>query len=152
MQKLHFSTTIKAPKKKVYNTMLDDSTFRVWTRAFNPKGSWFEGDWNEGSKIRFVGPDDNGKLEGMVSRVKDNRPYEYVSIEHLGVIHDNKEDTTSPEAKKWSPAFENYTFKERNGATELLVDMDTDDEHKKMFEDMWPKALERLKELAEHTA
>ena len=149
MQKIHFSKTINAPKTRVWNTMLEDATFRDWTRAFNPKGSWYEGDWNRGSKIRFVGPNDDGKLEGMVSRINDNRPYEYVSIEHLGVIHDGKEDTTSPEAKKWSPAFENYTFKERNGATELLVDMDTDEEHKKMFEDMWPKALDRLKELAE---
>jgi hypothetical protein len=51
--------------------------------------------------------------------------------------------------KKWAPAFENYTFREKNGATEVLVDMDIDEAHKTMFEDMWPKALEKLKELAE---
>jgi hypothetical protein len=31
----------------------------------------------------------------------------------------------------------------------VLVDMDTEEENKKMFEDMWPKALQRLKEIAE---
>jgi hypothetical protein len=149
MPKLHFSTTVNAPKTKVWDTMLQDSTYRVWTRAFNARGSWFEGDWNQGSTIRFLGPGDDGKLSGMVSRIKENRPYEYVSIEHLGFVYDGKEDTTSDAVKKWVPAFENYTFKEREGLTEVLVDMDTDDEHKKMFEEMWPTALEKLKGLAE---
>jgi hypothetical protein len=149
MQKIHFSTTVNAPRKKVWNTMLEDSTYREWTTAFNPKGSWYEGDWNEGSTIRFLGPDENGKLMGMVSQVKENRPYEYVSIEHRGLIQDGREDTTSEEAKKWSPAYENYTFTDRNGATELQIDMDIDEEHRAMFEDMWPRALQRLKEIAE---
>ena len=149
MQKISFSTAINAPRKKVWDTMLEDSTYRVWTSAFNPKGSWYEGDWNQGSKIRFLGPGDDGSLGGMVSRIKENRPHEYVSIEHLGFIQDGKEDTTSEAVKKWTPAFENYSFKDKNGATELVVDMDVDEEHAKMFEDMWPKALRKLKELAE---
>lgn len=149
MQKLHFSTTVNAPKEKVWDTMLQDRTYRVWTSEFNPKGSWFEGDWSQGSTIRFLGPGEDGKPAGMVSRINQNRPHEFVSIEHLGFIHDGKEDTTSEAVKKWTPAFENYTFRETNGQTEVLVDMDTDDEHKKMFEEMWPKALEKLKELAE---
>jgi hypothetical protein len=47
------------------------------------------------------------------------------------------------------PAFENYTFKEKNGTTEVIVEMDINDEYKEMFEGMWPKALQKLKELAE---
>ena len=149
MQKISFSTAIHAPRKKVWDTMLQDDTYRVWTSAFNPKGSWYEGDWNQGSRIRFLGPGEDGALGGMVSRIRENRPYEYMSIEHLGVIHDGKEDTTSEAVKKWAGALENYSFKERNGTTEVLVDMDVDEGHKKMFEDMWPKALRKLKELAE---
>lgn len=53
MKKLHFSIQIKAPKEKVWQTMLDDPTYRQWTRVFMP-GSYFEGAWEEGSKIRFV--------------------------------------------------------------------------------------------------
>lgn len=49
----------------------------------------------------------------------------------------------------WTPAFENYTFREKDGGTELLVDMDTNEEYKQMFEEMWPKALQSLKEIAE---
>ncbi|MGE0446400.1 MAG: SRPBCC domain-containing protein [Vicinamibacterales bacterium] len=149
MEKLHFSTTIDAPKQKVWDTMFQDSTYREWTSAFNPKGSWFEGDWSEGSRIRFLGPGEDGRLGGMVSQIKINRPLEHMSIQHLGVIQDGKEDTTSAAVKAWAPAFENYTFREKDGRTEVLIDMDIDEEHRTMFEGMWPKALAKLKELAE---
>jgi len=149
MQKLHFSITINAPKEKVWHTMLDDKPYREWTAAFNP-GSYYKGDWSKGSKILFLGPDPKtGEEGGMVSRIAENKPYEFISIEHLGIVKNGVEDTTSEEARKWAPAFENYTFKEKGGATEVLVEIDIEDENKKMFEEMWPKALQKLKEIAE---
>ncbi len=149
MQKIHFSISINAPKEKVWHTMLDDATYREWTKAFSP-GGYYEGSWEKGSKILFIGPDQNtGKEGGMVSRVAENRPYEFISIEHLGILHDGVEDTTSEDARKWTPAFENYTFTEKDGSTEVQVDMDTVDEMKQEFETMWPKALAQLKALAE---
>jgi hypothetical protein len=148
MEKLHYSIVINAPKEKVWDTMLEDTTYRQWTEAFNA-GSYYKGDWEEGSKILFLGPSEDGSEGGMVSRIKENRKYEFLSIEHLGILKDGVEDTTSDEAKKWAPAYENYTFIEKDGATELQVDMDILSENKAMFEDMWPKALEKLKELSE---
>lgn len=149
MNKLHFSIVINAPKAKVWNTMLDDATYRVWTEAFTP-GSHYVGDWSKGSKILFLGPDPKtGKMGGMVSRIKENRRHEFISVEHLGVVQDGKEDTTSEAVKGWAGALENYTFKEKNGDTEVLVDMDINEEYKEMFQDMWPKALQKLKEIAE---
>ena len=85
----------------------------------------------------------------MVSRIAENKPYEYISIEHIGIVQNGIEDTTSEVARKWVHAFENYTFKERDGATEVLVDMDAEDEYVEMFEKMWPKGLQKLKTLAE---
>lgn len=149
MNKLHFSITINAPKAKVWSTMLDDATYRVWTEAFTA-GSHYVGDWSQGSKILFLGPDPKtGKMGGMVSRIKENRQHEYISIEHLGMVNDGKEDTTSEAVKAWAGAHENYTFKEKKGATEVLVDIDITEDWKEMFEGMWPKALQKLKELAE---
>ena len=149
MEKMHHSIHIDAPKEKVWHTMLDDAPYREWTSVFNPT-SRFEGDWSEGSKILFLGTDENGNNEGgMVSRIAENREYEFISIEHLGVIENGVEDTTSEKAQKWAPAYENYTLVEKGGGTEVLVDMDIEEEHKKMFEDMWPKALQKLKEIAE---
>jgi hypothetical protein len=66
-------------------------------------------------------------------------------------VQNANEDTSSEEAKKWSGALENYTFKEKNGNTEVIVDLygNIPDEFNEMFEGMWPKALQKLKELAE---
>lgn len=149
MQKLHYSIKINAPKEKVWNTMLADKTYREWTQAFSP-GSYYKGDWSKGSKILFIGPDPKtGEESGMVSRIAENKPYEYISIEHLGIVKNGEEDTTSEEAKKWAPAFENYTFEEADGATELQIDMDCEDDYVEMMNRMWPKALKKLKEIAE---
>jgi len=149
MNRLHFSILIDAPKQRVWHTMLDDRTYREWTRAFNP-GSYYRGDWSEGSKILFLGPDpETGEEGGMVSRIAESKRYESVSIEHLGIVRDGKEDTTSEIARKWTPAFENYTFKERDGGTEVLVDVDVEDEYVESFQQMWHDALQKLKELAE---
>lgn len=85
----------------------------------------------------------------MVGRIAANKPYEFISIEHLGIVQNGVEDTTSEAARKWAPAFENYTFKDKGGATEVLVDIDVEDEHAQMFNEMWPEALRKLKDLAE---
>jgi len=149
MKTLHFSATINAPVKKVWHTMLDDKPYREWTSAFNP-GSYYKGDWSKGSKILFFGPDPTtGEEGGMVSRIAENRPYEFISIEHLGIVKNGVEDTTSDEARKWTPAFENYTFREKDNATELLIDMDTAEENADMFSNMWSEALKKLKAIAE---
>ncbi|HYC79705.1 MAG TPA: SRPBCC domain-containing protein [Candidatus Binatia bacterium] len=149
MQKIHASIQINAPKEKVWETMLNDQTYREWTKGFNP-GGYYKGSWEEGSKIQFIGPSQNGSgEEGMVSRIKANRQYEYISIEHVGIYRNGVEDTTSEEARKWAPAYENYTFTEKDGGTELSIDMDVSDEYKVSFEEMWAKSLQNLKELSE---
>lgn len=98
----------------------------------------------------FLGPDPNtGKEGGMVSRIAEIRPHEFVSIQHLGIVADGVEDTTSEMAKKWTPAFENYTFLEVEGGTEVVVDMNVGDDYADMFRDMWTDGLARIKRIAE---
>jgi uncharacterized protein YndB with AHSA1/START domain len=151
VKKLHFSIEINAPVKKVWSTMLDDATYRQWTKAFGQEG-YFKGDWNKGSKILFLSQDaETGKESGMVSEIAENRPNEFVSIKHVGVMVDGVEDTTSEEAKKWAQAFENYTFTKKDGKTTVDVDIDVADDYVAMFSDMWPKGLKELKKLTETT-
>ncbi len=145
MEKLNFKTTIAATPEKIWNILWDDETYRKWTSAFSEE-SHAVTDWKEGSKVLFL--DGNG--QGMVSRVAENRPNEYMSIEHLGEVKDGVEDTTSERVKQWAGARENYTLKKVNGKTELLIDMDINDEFKEMFSNIWPKALENVKNLAEN--
>ena len=144
MEKLNFSIEINAPKEKVWEIMLADETYRQWTEPFSP-GSYFEGSWEEGSKMKFLSPGG----DGMFAVIAENRPFEYLSIEHRGMIKNGTEDSESEEVKKWLPAHENYTFREKDGVTEVLVEMDTNEEYKKMFEETWPRALQVLKELSE---
>jgi hypothetical protein len=146
MQKLHFSIHINAAKEKVWDTMLSPETYSQWTKIFDPH-SRYEGKWEQGSEIKFLGGEEGEA--GMYSMIRELRPYEFVSIEHVGMINKGVIDTTSEFVKSWTPAFENYTFVEKDGGTEVLVDIDVNDDHKDEFNDMWPKSLQIVKELAE---
>lgn len=150
MIRMHFSIIINARKEKVWDTMLGDNTYRKWTEVFMP-GSHYVGDWSQGSRMLFLAPAAKG-VAGMVSRIKENRPYEYISIEHLGVVRNGKEDISSDEARTWAGGFEDYRFGEVDGGTEVMVDLfgpDAIEEFREMFESTWPKAFQRLKDLAE---
>ncbi len=72
-----------------------------------------------------------------------------MSFKHLGEVRDGVEDTTSEKVKVWSGATESYTLNENDGKTEVVVDMDINEEFAEMFKNTWPKALKILKELAE---
>jgi hypothetical protein len=148
MERLTYGITINAPKEKVWNTMLDDATYRVWTEVF-AEGSHYVGSWEEGSTIRFLAPDKAGNLGGILSRIKVRKPYEHIAIEHLKEIRHGEEHTPADKMEPWAGALEQYYFRQSGAATEVRVELDTVEEYKKMFEDTWPKALQKLKELAE---
>ena len=153
MRKLHYEIDIKAPAQRVWEVMIGKETFADWSDFFNPGGgSYYEGSWEQGSEIRFIGPDEQGKLYGMISRVAESRPYEFISLEMVGEIADGEDDRTSERVKQWAGSHENYRFSEQDGVTHLTIDFETDHPDEAMlksFEEAWPKALQRLKELAE---
>ena len=144
MEKLQFKTSINAPREKVWETLWNDESYRAWTAVFS-EGSSVKTDWKEGSKVLFV----DGSDSGMVSRIAALRPNEFMSFEHLGEVRNGVEDTESEKVKKWAGSHENYTLSGSDGQTELLVELDMNDEFKSYFEDTFPKALEKVKELAE---
>lgn len=145
MIKVNFSAAIHAPKQRVWYVLWEKSFYEQWTRLF-AEGSTVKTDgWKEGSMVQFLGPNENG----MVSMVIANKPNEYMSFRHLGIVKDGVEDTTSDEATGWAGAMENYTLKEENGITVLTVEMETTEEYKDYFNNKWPKALAKVKELSE---
>ena len=146
MKPMLFSITIRATKERVWNTMLQQETYRIWTAEFG-EGSYYEGSWEQGKKIRFLGPDGSG---GMTSVIAENKPYQFISIKHLGIVKNGIDDTESPEAKAWSTAYENYTFAERGGSTELKVELSAiPAEFEQYMSEAWPRALAKLKALCE---
>lgn len=146
MKKLHFESEIHAPRKKVWTTMLAPDTYRGWTRVF-AEGSYYEGSWEKGATIRFLGPSG----DGMFSRIVDSRENEYVLIEHLGMLKDGKEDRDNPYTQAWAGAHEVYTLSEKGGVTTVEVDVDVAEEMEADFSQMWSKALAELRSLCEHT-
>ena len=148
MEKIHFDIMIHAPASSVYDAIINKKLYEVWSAEFNP-GSTFEGSWNKGDKILFVGVSGEGKQEGMVAMIKENIPGKQISIQHQGLFQGGQEITEGQEVEKWKGAMEEYFIKEENGTTRFSVAIDIVPEFKEYFIETWPKALEKLKEIAE---
>lgn len=144
MEKQQYRISIRAPREVVWDILWGEKTYPAWTSAF-AEGSNVETDWEEGSKVLFH----DGKGEGMVSMIAVKRAPEFMSFRHLGFVKDGVEDTTSEKVKPWAGAMENYTLVSQNGNTEVMVELDITEEFKSYFENTWPKALQKLKELSE---
>jgi uncharacterized protein YndB with AHSA1/START domain len=145
MKTHRYATTIHAPREAVWAAMLGPDTYRAWTAPFC-EGSYYEGSWNTGDRIRFLGPSGDG---GMSSVIAESRHPEFISIKHLGIIKDGVEDTTSEAATAWAPSFENYAFAETNGATEVTVELQMPADFEAFMDEAWPKALAKLKSICE---
>lgn len=144
MKKERFSTKIKAPREKVWDVLWNDATYRMWTSVFS-EGSYADTDWKEGSKVLFL----SAKGDGMFSTIAKNTPNEFMSFRHMGVVKNGKEEPLNEETKQWSGAMENYTLKETDGVTELIVEMDVTDDFQNYFRETFPKAMDKIKAMAE---
>ena len=144
MKTLHFATVIHAPRETVWDVMLAPATYGEWTAEFM-EGSYFEGSWEQGARMRFLAPDGNG----MVAVIAESRPREFLSIKHVGYVKDGVEDTESEMVRSWAPAYENYALSDAGDATELAVDNDVTPEFEEYMTKTWPAALARLKKLCE---
>ena len=144
---MEFNIIINAPKGTVWHALWDDASYRAWTAAF-AAGSWAKTDWHKGSKVLFL----DAKGSGMFSVIEDKTPNEYMLFRHLGVVMNGVEAPASPESEEWAGATEDYTLTEVNGLTELRVTLNAARISNGMldyFMQAWPKALDKLKELAE---
>jgi uncharacterized protein YndB with AHSA1/START domain len=143
-KRIQFSTVIAAPVAHVFDAVIRPDSYTQWTAAFS-EGSRFEGSWQAGRSIRFVGP--NG--DGMLSEIAEHRRNEFISIRHLGMIAGGVVDTTSEAVRAWVPAYENYTFERSGDGTKLIVDQDVSAQWEQYITEAWPKALAKLKSLCE---
>jgi uncharacterized protein YndB with AHSA1/START domain len=145
---IHYEITINADPDKVYKTLISKKSYSEWTSEFNA-ASHFEGTWDKGGKIRFLGQDADGKTGGMLSRIKENIPGRFISIEHLEIIKDGEVEDNNLEIKFWAGALENYTINGKYGKTLLSVDMNINKKFMSYYKNTWPKALSRLKAVCE---
>ncbi len=143
MLTLNYSTSIQASREKVWEILWSDATYRKWTAPFM-EGSYAESTWEEGAKISFLAP---GK-GGMFGIIEKKVPNTEMSFRHQGEIKDGKE-----EIKNWENATERYFLSDKDGGTQLDAVLTMDDENKdfaKYFNEVFPKSLAIVKELAEN--
>jgi len=146
MKTLHFSIEIKAPREKVWKTLWEDATYRQWTAVFY-ESSHAVSDWEEGSKILFLSADGNG----MHSMIDKKIPNKQMTFRHLGIVKDGVEQPDDEKTGEWKDALESYFLTENNGVTELKAELNTVEAYEQYFKDTFPKALEKVKHLAEHS-
>src|SRR5688572_16521171 len=97
MKQLEYKIEIEAPVKTVWVVMLDRGTYEQWVAKSWPN-STYEGKWEKGEKIKFIGEGQGGTLAEMV----EVKPYQEVFARHVALIKsDGSEDRSSDFAKGW---------------------------------------------------
>lgn len=145
MQTREYKIEINATAQQVWFALWDDVHYRNWTSVFCPGSHAITDNWKEGGKVHFLTPE--GK--GMYSIVSENTPYKKMVFTHIGNIFNYKELPLDEEAKKWTGGKEGYTVSENNGITTLVVTIDVYEKFMEFFDTVFPKALEKVKALAE---
>lgn len=146
MKDLQYKINIAATPQKVWDTMTGKETYKEWTATAWP-GSDFKGEWKQGENLQFIGNEDGA---GTLATVTTFDPYKKILLAHIALLlAGGVEDKESEWAQKWVGSTEAYIFAENNGTTELTIDMQIYPEWADMFNESWPKALNRLKEICE---
>lgn len=146
IEKLHFSININATKEKVWNTLWDKESYKLWTAPFG-EGSYYKGDIALNSRVHFLMP--NG--DGMYSDIMFYKEYSLVVFRHVGGIRSCEEQEIDDESRHWTGCFEVYRLVEINAnTTELEVEVDVTDAHIEFMKKRFPMALEKVKELSEN--
>ncbi len=139
MQRMQFLIEIKSPKEMVWKTLWEDKTFRDWS-SFIDEGMYMTGDLKEGNEVQFISPSG----EGVTSLVDNLIVNEFVSFRHMTDTQDG-----GKREKEWTGGTESYSLTENSGVTVLTVELDIPSGQEETFKVRLPKALERVKILAE---
>ncbi len=149
MPKLHLNIEINATPEKIWHSITNKESYKVWTSAFQGD-STFEGGWKKGDSMQFTALNAHGEAEGIGSIIVESVFPKHLSIKHIGEIKNGVLDTTSEAVLAWAPAFENYTLSPiSENTTNFELEMDVMDEYFEMMRNMWLEALVLLKKVSE---
>lgn len=140
---LKFSIIIEANKSTVWKTMFTKESYPKWAAVFCG-GSEAVTNWEEGSEVEFTSPDGDGMF-GIIEQKVENQK---MVFQHLGVLRKGQK-MDNDESALWRGARESYALKEENENTTVQVSMDTTEALEKYFNETFPKALEKIKQLSE---
>ena len=144
MNEMQFSIEIAATREQVWDTLWRDETVREWASVIDP-GTYMVGDLEVGNEVQFIS---SSSGYGVTSRVEELVEGESVLLRHRA---DTQDDGTRARDDEWTGGTERYDLAERDGLTTLTVTFDVPPELEAEFEVSYPKALQRVKALAERT-
>ena len=142
MKDIQFTIEIKASKERVWTTLWNDITFRDWASIID-EGTYMKGIMEEGNEIQFISSV-NGY--GVTSLIEKLSPNEFALFRHSA---DTKESGQQEREKEWTGGAESYFLTEKNGVTILSFKTDVPLELEEILNIRFPRALERIKTLAE---
>ncbi len=149
MKTLHFNIHIEASAQTVWSTLWNDASYRQWSDVF-AEGSHIKGELAEGKRIRFLDGNGNG-VYGLVCKVIPNQLMSFIN---LGELFEEREQVIDERtsAREWSGAMESYMLHEKNGCTRLWLETEVNSSDAELFAQKFPKALDKIKALAEAPA
>jgi len=142
MKKLHFSILINTSKARVWSTLWEDKTFRDWANIID-EGQYMVGEIKERNEVQFIS---SVSGYGVTSLVEKLAQREFVSFRQMA---DTKDSGDQEREKEWTGGTESYSLAENEGVTTLTVSIDVPPGQEETFKIKFPKALERVKILAE---
>lgn len=149
MKRIEKSIEIQATRETVWGAIISDRKYRLWNDVFH-EGSYFEGGWQKGDRIRFLSQNEKGETSGIISEIVASEHLQFISIVHLGLIDKGQEDLTSEKAALWTPGFENYYLEAlAENVTCFRVESEVDDSYFEFFQTAWTAALNLLKKVCE---
>lgn len=142
MKKLQFSIEINASKESVWATLWEDASFRVWANLID-EGTYMKGEMKEGNEIQFLSSLNGYGVTSLIEKLDLNA---LVLFRHSA---DTKESGQQEREKEWTGGTESYSLTEKNRITTLTVNTEVPEELEETFNISLPRALERIKTLAE---
>lgn len=142
MKELSCSTAIKAVPEKVWKTLWHDATFREWAGIID-EGTYLRGHLEEGNEVEFISA---ASGYGVTSVVEKFTPNALAFFRHKS---DTQESGSKARDNEWTGMWERYELHEQDGRTTLTLTTQVPQEQIETFKDRLPKALARIKKLAE---
>jgi hypothetical protein len=142
MKEMQFLIEINASKEKVWATLWNDVSFREWASMID-EGTYIKGTMEEGNEIQFISSVNGYGVTDLIEKLIRN---EFVLFRHSA---DTFESGKQIRTNEWTGGSESYSLIEENGITTLMVKTDVPSEQEETFNIRFPRALERIKALAE---
>lgn len=137
-----FSVLISAPKEIVWAILWDDRSFREWANIID-EGTYLEGELEEGNEVQFISSVNGYGVTSYVEQLVLNSK---LVLLHLA---DTQEKGLEERDKDWTGGKEIYLLTEVEDRTRLSVTFDIPEEHEALFDEIFPKALQCIKTMAE---